>query len=313
VHAYPRIGSLIDEKKAFRRIELDGVTLPQAAIGEAFAAKMRLGSFDVGRLIVNNLKLEGPVPLPVFEADAVLGADGALRSVTLRGPDSLNARLTPGPGGEVEFDVTAASVAVPFAPELTLSSFAMKGSANAQGMNIPSWGGATLDGALSGTARVRWAGSWQVDGVVMFRGINAAIFAPALLSEGKAEGSGRFSMSGAHPAKLYSAARMEGSFSLGKGALGTVDLSRVLQTSGRQFGGRTVFTELTGQGVYDRGTVALRNVSLSAGALNANASADISSGGALNGRIVADIRTSVQPLRAVVTLGGTVKEPQVRN
>jgi hypothetical protein len=120
-------------------------------------------------------------------------------------------------------------------------------------------------------------------------------------------------MSGAHPAKLYSAARMEGSFSLGKGALGTVDLSRVLQTSGRQFGGRTVFTELTGQGVYDRGAVALRNVTLSAGALNANASADISAGGALNGRIVADIRTSVQPLRAVVTLGGTVKEPQVRN
>jgi hypothetical protein len=313
VHAYPRIGSLIDEKKAFRRIELDGVTLPQAAMGDAFAAKMRLGSFDVGRLIVKNLKLEGPVPLPVFEADAVLGADGALRSVTLRGPDGLNARLTPGPGGEVEFDVTAASVAVPFAPELTLSSFAMKGTANPQGMNIPSWGGATLDGALSGTARVRWAGSWQVDGVMMFRGINAAIFAPALLSEGKAEGSGRFSMTGAHPAKLYSAARMEGSFSLGKGALGTVDLSRVLQTSGRQFGGRTVFTELTGQGVYDRGTVALRNVSLSAGALNANASADISAGGALNGRIVADIRTSVQPLRAVVTLGGTVKEPQVRN
>jgi hypothetical protein len=313
VQAYPRIGSLIDENKAFRRIELDGVTLPQAAISDAFGTKMRAGGFELGRLIVKNLKLEGPVPLPAFEADAVLGADGALRSVTLRGPDSLNVRLTPAANGEVEFDVTAASVAVPFAPELTLSSFAMKGSANPQGMNIPSWGGATLDGALSGTARVRWAGAWQVDGVLMFRGINAAVFAPALLSEGKAEGSGRFSMSGAHPAKLYSAARMEGSFSLGKGALGTVDLSRVLQTSGRQFGGRTVFTELTGQGVYDRGAVALRNVSLSAGALHANASADISAGGALNGRIVADIRTSVQPLRAVVTLGGTVKEPQVRN
>jgi hypothetical protein len=213
----------------------------------------------------------------------------------------------------VEFDVTASSVAVPFAPELTLSSFAMKGSANRQGMNIPSWGGATLDGVLSGTARVRWGGAWNVDGVVMFRGINAAFFAPTLLSEGKAEGSGRFSMSGAHPAKLYSAARMEGNFSLGKGALGTVDLSRVLQTGGRQYGGRTPFTEMTGQAVYERGAVALRNVSLEAGALNASASADISPSGALAGRIVADIRTSVQPLRAVVTLGGTVKEPQVRN
>ena len=313
VHAYPRIGSLIDDKKSFRRIELAGVTLPQAAISDTFATRMRVEGFDVGRVIVKNLKLEGPVPLPAMEADAVIGANGTLSSVTLRGPDSLEARLSPAANGDVEFDVTAASVAVPFAPELTLSSFAMKGTASRQGMNIPSWGGATLDGVLSGTARVRWGGSWNVDGVVMFRGINAAFFAPTLLSEGKAEGSGRFSMSGAHPAKLSSAARMEGSFSLGKGALGTVDLSRVLQTGGRQYGGRTPFTEMTGQAVYERGTVALRNVSLEAGALNASASADISPSGALAGRIVADIRTSVQPLRAVVTLGGTVKEPQVRN
>jgi hypothetical protein len=87
----------------------------------------------------------------------------------------------------------------------------------------------------------------------------------------------------------------------------------VLQTSGRQHGGRTPFTELSGQGVYDRGAIALRNISMTAGALHAGASADIAPGGALAGRIVADIRTTVQPLRAVVVVEGTVKEPQVRN
>jgi hypothetical protein len=65
--------------------------------------------------------------------------------------------------------------------------------------------------------------------------------------------------------------------------------------------------------VYDRGAVALRNISITAGALNAGASADIAPGGALAGRIVADIRTTVQPLRAILVLGGTVREPQVRN
>jgi hypothetical protein len=145
------------------------------------------------------------------------------------------------------------------------------------------------------------------------RNINAAFLAPALLSEGKAEGVGRFSMSGADPAKLYRGARIEGSFAVGKGSLGTVDLSRVLQTSGKQHGGRTQFTEMSGQGVYDRGAVALRNVNLTAGALTAGASADIAPGGALAGRIVADIRTTAQPLRATLTLGGTVKEPQIRN
>jgi hypothetical protein len=313
VHAYPRIGSLIDEKKAFRRIELDGVRIPQQAIGEAFSARMRMDNFAVGRILVQNLKLEGPVPLPALEADAVIGADGALRTLTLRGPDSLDAKLTPAPNGEVELDVTAASIALPFVQPLTLSSFAMKGIANRQGINIGSWGGAALDGALSGTARLRWGGPWQLEGVVLFRGINAAVFAPALLSEGKAEGSGRFSMSGTDPAKLYNGARIEGSFNVGKGTLGSFDLSRVLQTSGRQHGGRTQFTEMSGQGVYDRGAVALRNISMTAGALHAGASADIAPSGALAGRIVADIRTTVQPLRAVVVIGGTVQEPQVRN
>jgi hypothetical protein len=313
VYAYPRIGSLIEDKKAFRRIELEGVTIPQHAIAETLSAKMRGDNFNVGRIVVKNLRLEGPVPLPAFEADAVLGRDGALRTVTLRGPDNLDAKLSPVGNGNVEFDVTASSITVPFASEVTLSSFAMKGVATRQGMNIAAWGGSVLDGAVSGTANVRWSSNWQVDGALTVRGINAAVFAPALLSEGKAEGTGRFSMSGADPTKLANAARIEGSFNVGKGSLGTVDLSRVLQTGGRQYAGRTQFTEMDGQGLYDRGAVALRNINITAGALHAAASADISSGGALSGRIVADIRTTVQPLRATLVLGGTVKEPQVRN
>ena len=46
---------------------------------------------------------------------------------------------------------------------------------------------------------------------------------------------------------------------------------------------------------------------------HAQANADIAPGGAIAGRIVADIRTTVQPLRAILVIGGTVKEPQVRN
>jgi hypothetical protein len=313
VHAYPTFGSLIDQKKGFRRIELDGVVLPQRSLADTFGARVRVEGYEVSRILARNVKLQGPVPLPEVEADTVIGPDGRISRVILSGPDGLAGRLAPAANGDIEFDVTAAVITIPFVRELTLSSFAMKGIASRQGMVIPSWGGAALDGVINGTARVRWSGPWQVDGVVTARNINAAVFAPALLSEGKAEASGRFSMSGVDPARLHAGARLEGTFTLGKGALGTVDLSRVLQTSGRQHGGRTPFTELSGQGVYDRGAVALRNVNMSAGALYAAASADIAPSGALAGRIVADIRTNVQPLRATIVLGGTVKEPQVRN
>ena len=70
---------------------------------------------------------------------------------------------------------------------------------------------------------------------------------------------------------------------------------------------------MSGQGVFDKGAVALRNVSFGAGALAAGASADISAEGQLSGRIVADVRTPSQTLRATLNLGGTVRDPQVRN
>ena len=310
---YPQLRALIDGRLVVGRLELAGVSVPQSAIGALVGAKLRGGGFSGARIFARDVKLVGPVALPALDAEIRFGLDSAVNTVLLSGPESLAATLTPRANGDVEFDVTAATIAIPFAPEVTLSSFAMKGVGNRQGMNIASWGGGVLDGAVSGTANLRWTGAWSIEGGITARSINAAVFAPALLSEGKAEGQGHFSMSGADPMKLYHAAHLEGNFSVGKGVLGTVDLSRVLHTGGSQYGGRTQFTEMTGHAVYDRGAVALRNVNISAGALTAGANADIAPSGAITGRIVADIRTTVQPLRAILVIGGTVKEPQVRN
>jgi hypothetical protein len=98
-----------------------------------------------------------------------------------------------------------------------------------------------------------------------------------------------------------------------QGTLGSVDLARYIQSGGRQAAGVTQFVEMNGQATYDRGTVALRNVNIGAGRLNAGASADVASSGALSARIVADMRTEKETHRVTLLLGGTVKEPQVRN
>ena len=87
---------------------------------------------------------------------------------------------------------------------------------------------------------------------------------------------------------------------------------RAIQSSGKQAVGSTQFTEMNGAASYDRGAVALRNVTIGAGALNAGASADIAPSGALSGRIVADMRTAGGVQRATLQLGGNVREPQVR-
>jgi hypothetical protein len=234
-----------------------------------------------------------------------------VREAVVRGPEALAAKLAL-KGSAIEVDMTAASFTLPFAPEISLSKFSMKGAATPQGLNVTEWDGALLNGTVSGTANVRWGESWTVEGVVTARNINAAVFAPALLSDGKAEGSGKFSMRGP-PGKLTATSRLDGSFTVTRGVLGSIDLSRAIQTGGKVSTGRTQFNEMNGQVTYDRGAVALRNITIGAGQLNAGASADIAQNGALSGRIVADVRVAQQRLSATLNLGGTLQEPQVKN
>ena len=313
VIAHPSIASLTDPKKVFSAIELENVTLPQEALGAVLFSRAAADNFAVAQVSVRKLELTGPLAVPKdLQADLALNADGAVRLATVRGADGLVAKIEP-KDGNLNFSLDAGTFTVPFAPELSFSQFGMKGSGNAQGLQVKQWDGQALNGTLSGTARVRWGGTWTVDGVITARGINAAVFAPALLSEGRGEGTGKFAMSGVEPGKLASGARLDGNFTVNKGVLGSFDLSRAIQTGGKQAQGRTQFTEMNGQVSYDRGEVELRNVTIGAGALNAGASAVISPKGALSGRIVADVRTASQTLRATLLLGGTVKEPQVRN
>jgi hypothetical protein len=312
VRAYPQWDALVGPRKAFSRIELEGLKIEQQALGDALFIKLDSPSFAVGRFVARNVELTGPLALPKgLELEVVYDDDGAVRAAVVRGPDALNARLTRR-RSNLDIDMSAASLTLPFAPEITLSRFSMKGAATPQGLTVSEWDGSLLNGTLSGTASVRWGDSWVVDGVLTARNINAAVFAPALLSDGKGEGSGKFSMRGA-PGKLAATSRLDGSFTVTRGVLGSIDLSRAIQTQGKSATGRTQFNEMNGQATYDRGAVSLRNVTIGAGQLNAGASADISQNGALSGRIVADVRVASQTLRATLNLGGTVKEPQVRN
>src|SRR5207302_4594869 len=142
----------------------------------------------------------------------------------VRGPDGLVAKIAVQDDG-VSFEATAAGFTLPIVPQMTLSNFSMKGTATPRGMSVAQWGGSILGGAITGTANVRWGGNWNVDGVVTVRNINAAVFAPALLSSGNAEGTGKFSMNAPDPGGLVSASRIDGNFTVNKGTLGSFDLA----------------------------------------------------------------------------------------
>ena len=311
VRGFPEFGSLFGGRKAFSRIELEGVSASQAQIADAVLGKVSGANLQIGRVTVKQLSLEGPLKLPPLDVEAEVGGSGGFQTVKLTGGDKIQVQLSPA-GNDIAFEISAGSLALPFVPALTLLDFGMKGTANRAGMTATEFDGRIYDGVISGNARIRWGANWTVEGDLRARALKAAVFAPALVSEGRVEGKGSYSMSGRDPAALGDAAHVQGEFTIEKGVLGSFDLTRALQTGGAQAGGRTVFNELTGQGVYDKGAVQLRNVAIAAGAMNANASLDIDANGGLSGRVAADVKTPTQTLRATVTLSGKVQDPVIR-
>lgn len=227
--------------------------------------------------------------------------------MTVRGPEKLEVRFSPR-GAQAGFELSAASFAVPFVPALGLTDVSAKGVATREALAVSQFDARVFDGLISGSAAIRWGAAWSVEGELRVRNVNAAVFAPALVSEGRAEGRGTFRMSGAAPARLYESARLEGSFRIEKGALG-FDLGRAL--AGGQSRGRTEFTELTAQGIYDRGAVQVRNIALSRGAMSAAGALDISADGVLVGRLSAEVKTPTQVLRGTLSLAGRAGEPVI--
>jgi len=268
---------------------------------------MKSDRLRVARVVAKDLKLEGPLALPVVDVDAQIGSDGRVLSVRLTG-ERTSGQLTPR-GDGMAFEVALGSFTLPFLEKLSISDFGMKGSANRQGMTLTEFDGRLYDGTVVGKARLQWGAQWTVQGEVQGRTMNAAVFAPQLVSEGRFDGRGRFALAAPEPARLGEGARLEGTFSVTKGALGSFDLSRALQSTSAQASGRTPFSELEGSvALAANGALALRDLRLASGILTAAGSLDVDPSGGLSGRINAELRN----LRGTYYIGGKLQDPQLR-
>jgi len=304
--ATPQIGALFSGDKSYSRIEVRGGRLQQAALGAALLTGMRQDNVRIARVSASRLKLEGPIALPELDVDAEFGAGGRIASAKLSG-EGVNGVISPA-GDKVGFDVQIASFDIPFAPKLTIVEFGMKGSADRAGMAISSFDGRLFDGTIVGSAEIQWGTEWNVRGQVEGRTMNAGVFAPQLVSEGRFDGKGRYTMSGAEPAKLVDSLRLSGNFTVTKGMLTSFDLTRALQSSSAQASGRTPFTELGGEASYAGGALALRNLKMGAGLLHGSGTMDVDAKGGLSGRLSTELRD----LRGTYYVGGTLVDPQLR-
>jgi len=305
IRAVPEFTSLLGDDKVFTRLELEKAVVQQAALGDALLGTLKQGRLQVARLVAKDVRFEGPLALPPMDVDASIGPSGKVFSVKLSG-ERVNGLITPR-AQDLAFEVTMGSFSVPFVDKLTLAEFGMKGSAERTGISAE-FDGRLYDGTVVGKARIEWGAQWSVQGEIQGRTMNAAVFAPQMVSEGRFDGRGRFALGGAEPAKLGETARLDGEFTVIKGALGSFDLSRALQSSAAQASGRTPFSELGGRVSVAGAALAFRDLKLTSGLLGARSSLDVDPKGGLSGRVDAELRN----LRGTYYIGGKLGDPQLR-
>src|SRR5712691_6940556 len=312
IKAAPVITSLLEDPISLRSLELENATFPREFLPALLQDKGRRGSLGVQRIAAKGLKLDIPeLNLPALEVNAILSSDGALQSVAILNAERrLSVKLQP-QGERAGIEISADTFPLPIGVDLTLSEFLAKGTVTKGELALSEAEARAFGGRLLGNVRLRWSNGWSMEGEFAVRQMEAGKIAAPLLAGGTLQGKGVYSMKGLLPERLVLNARLEGNFTVQKGSITNVDMTRLLQGSGAA-GGTTLFSEMSA-GVYaDANRILVRQIRLAMGLLNGTGQVEMDPQKNLSGRMQIELRAHSVQARATLAVAGTLQNPQFR-
>ena len=312
IKAVPVITSLLGERMSLKSFELEGATFPREFLPALLQNKGTRGSFGVQRVAAKGLKIDIPeLGLPALDVDASLAPDGALKSVAISNAEhKLSVKLQP-LGGRAAIEISSDSFPLPIGVDLGLSEFLAKGTVTRGELALSEAEARVFGGRLLGNVRLRWSGGWSMEGELTVRQMEAGKIVAPLLAGGTLQGKGVYSMKGLLPERLILNAQLEGNFTIQKGSITNVDMTRLLQGSGSG-GGTTLFSEMSGGVSADANRILVRQVRMAAGLLTGTGQGEMDPQKNLSGRMQIEIRARTVQARATLTLSGTLQNPQFR-
>ena len=306
----PDIDSLFGDTRVFSSVELDGVTAQPVALGAVLWGKVKGQNLVIKRVHASGVKIAlSGVPLPELTVDAALGRTGSVQvlSASTAG-DGLSVKVEPD-RGKAKVEINAKELVGVLGLKLPIEDFGARGVAAPDRLDLAQFDGKLLDGVIKGKGTLRWNGGWAFEGEVEVRQVDATKIVPSVLSSGTLEGRGTVVAAAQSGEKLFDAPRSEGSFSIGKGQLSTLDLARMIQT-GSSAAGTTSFNEITGRMTSGPERIQLRELRLSAGPLSANGEIELTSSDTISGRVTAEMNTPAGVRRGNISLTGSVSKLQ---
>ena len=312
IRATPEIGSVLAGRKTFKRLELENVTFPRQYLSALLLGQGKGRPLGVEHLVAKGLKLDIPgLDLPELELDASFSADGALKSATFADAErKLSVKLEP-QGGKAAVEISSDKFPLPIGADLALGEFTAKGTVTRNELALNEAQARAFGGRLVGSVRLRWSNGWSLEGQVAARQMDAVKIAAPLLAGGMLEGRGVYSMKAPLPERLLTNARLDGNFTVQKGSITNVDMTRVLQGGGPG-GGTTPFSEMSGVVSAGPNRVSVRQIRMAAGLLSAAGQLEMDPQKNLSGRLQIELRARTVQARATLAVAGTLKNPQFR-
>jgi hypothetical protein len=200
---------------------------------------------------------------------------------------------------------------LPIGADLALNEFLAKGTVTKSELALSEVEARGYGGRVVGNMRLRWSNGWSVEGELAVHQMEAGKIAAPLLAGGTLDGKGVYSMKGLLPERLILNGQLEGNFTIQKGSITNVDMTRLLQGSGTG-GGTTLFSEMSGSVSADPNRILVRQIRMAAGLLNAAGQVEMDPQKNLSGRMQVELRAQSVQARATLTLAGTLQNPQFR-
>ena len=312
IKASPEIGSLLEDRVSLRSLALDNVTLPKEFLAVLLQDKGGRRALGVQSMTAKGLKIDAQgLELPPLDVEVSLSPDGAVRSASFsNSATQLSVKVEPR-GGRAAVEISASTLPLAIGVDIGLTDFQAKGTATGTELALSSVEGRAFGGRLLGNVRLRWSSGWSLDGELSARQMEAAKIAAPLVGSGTLQGRGAFSMRGLLPERMVLNSQIEGNFTVQKGTISNVDMTRLLQGSGSG-GGTTPFTELSGNFSADPNRLIVRQIRMAAGLLSGAGQLDMDSQKNLSGRMQIELRAQSVQARTTLGVAGTLTNPQFR-
>lgn len=322
IRAMPGLGTLFEDTKTLKSIEVDALQLDQDTLPRVIGwigSGDDSGNVRVSRISLKNMKISlKDVPLPPLNADITLTATGKFDKARIASADDkIEVEVAP-ENGEFDVSISAKGWQPPLGPPIIFEELTAKATANRVGMRISKFQGRLYEGAIKGVATVRWSEFWTAEGYFNVSRIALDAATPALTRDiplsGRLDAEAVYSMKAGSLAKLFDAPHIQASFSGRDGVIGNIDLARAVQTRTREAikGGQTRFTGLSGTMTLTGNRYQFRRMGLSAGQFDASGEADVTPGGNLSGKLNAEVKFKSTTIRSRLALSGSPKQPSLR-